>query len=462
MINRVMISGTHKGVGKGTLFIGLISALKLRGLNIQPFKVGLDPTFKDSITGNKLRNLDGWLVNKQDLEYLFVRNSEGKDISIIKGVFGLYDSFPKDTLQGSNAYIAKSLRCPVILVVDGEDTSCNVVVKIRDLMNYDKETDIKGVVFSKVHSIEHFLELKESVERISSIECLGYIPNNIRIDMEQLYFIDEDELNIKLKMLGELIEKTIDINKVLSISSDVEALTTEHNSELNKFETVNIGVPYDKAFNFYYFDNIDYLQDLGANIVYFSPLKDERLPKNLDGIYIGGGFPEKYGEQLERNITLRAEIKSMAEDNLPIYAECGGLMYLTKAINTINDKRYKMVGIFDAEAQMTDRYQGVGYYDALITNPCLLSDIKEHIKVHEFHKSKLININEENYAYTAYDVKLRNVLKSKDRSIGDIRKCGLINNNVLASYMHINFYSNKALAVNFIKKCIEFKLRNRY
>lgn len=452
-----MISGTHKGVGKGTLFIGLISALKLRGLNIQPFKVGLDPTFKEFIAGNKLRNLDGWLVDKHDMQYLFIRNSKGKDISIIKGIMGLYDSFPTNFKQGSNAYIAKSLKCPIILVVDGGDTDSNILAKIKEFMDYDGKIDIKGIVTANVHSYELFIKLKEAIERCLCIECVGYIPSNIRINMEQLYYIDEAELDVKLRMLGKLIENTVDVDKVLSIASNVETLTTNYDDEYHKFESANIGVPYDKAFNFYYFDNIDYLQDLGANIVYFSPLIDERLPENLHGIYMGGGFPEMYGVQLENNMPLRREIKFFADTYLPIYAECGGLMYLTKAINTINDRRYEMVGVFDAEAKMTDRYQGAGYYNAMITRSCILSRHKEKVKVHEFHKSKLINVKEDNYAYIARDASLSSRLKSNDINTNDLRKCGLIKNNVLASYMHINFYSNKILAENFIKKCIEFK-----
>lgn len=456
-ISRVVIAGTQSGVGKTTISTGIMRALVLRGVNIQPYKVGpdyIDPAFHSFVTGNKSRNLDSWMLDEEILRELFIKNSHNKRIAIIEGVMGLYDGFGTQKDMGSTAHVSKILKAPVVLVIDGGGMSSSAAAMVLGYKIYDTEVDLKGVIINNVSGEKHYELVKKVIEKDTGIKCFGYLKKNLNIKLESRHLglvpsVEVENLENKLNELAEMVEETIDIDGIIKLSDDATELKSKsQKNHINK-KTINIGVALDKAFNFYYQDNLDLLEELGANLVYFSPLKDENLPENLHGLYIGGGFPEVFAKELEENIEIRNAIRKASIDGMPIYAECGGLMFLTNSITTLDDKKFKMVGVFDRDARMTKRLQRFGYVYVNINKSCPIAERTETVKAHEFHRSALNDTDVENCAYR--------VDKIRGNQLQNSWKCGLLKNNTLGAYAHIHFYANKGLAKNFINNCRIFK-----
>lgn len=462
-LSRFVIAGTQSGVGKTTISTGIMRALVLRGLDVQPFKVGpdyIDPAFHSFVTGNKSRNLDSWMIDEETLKELFAKNSYPRDISVIEGVMGLYDGFGIERDMGSTAHVSKILKTPVVLVIDGGGMSSSAAAAVLGYKMYDTEVDLRGVIVNNVSGERHYDLIKRVIERDTGIKCFGYLKKNLNIRLESRHLglvpsVEVENLEKKLNELAGMVEETIDIDGIIKLSHEAYPLNIEApinigaSNNINSDKEINIGVALDKAFNFYYHDNLDFLKELGANLIYFSPLKDKKLPNNIHGLYIGGGFPEVFARELEDNNEMRKEINRVSMLGMPIYAECGGLMYLTKAITTLEDKRFNMVGIFNREAIMTKRLQRFGYVHVNINKPCPISKGLDQVKAHEFHRSTLDESPEENYAYK--------VDKIRDEKIQNSWQCGLVKNNTLGAYPHIHFYANSQLAKNFINNCRTFK-----
>lgn len=456
---RIVIGGTQSGVGKTTISTGIMRAFVKRGYSLGPYKVGpdyIDPAFHSFVTGNKSRNLDSWMIAEEEIKEIFLKGSYDKDISIIEGVMGLYDGFSTERDMGSTAHLSKILSSPVILVIDGRGMSSSAAAQVLGYKLYDKEVNIKGIIVNNVSGEKHYNLIKEAIERDVNIKCVGYLKKNINIKLESRHLglvpsVEVENLSKKLDELAEMIEETIEIDEIIKIAKEADLINYKSLSPQNTYakKEVNIGVAYDKAFNFYYQDNLDLLEDMGANLIYFSPLEDRDLPKNLHGIYIGGGFPEVFAKELKENTEIMTKIKKASSKGLPIYAECGGLMYLTKAITNLKGERYEMVGIFDRESFMTKRLQKFGYVDVNINRPCVISEKPIKVKAHEFHRSRLNEIEEDSYAYRVNKIRDNKLIKSWE--------CGLVSNNTLGAYAHIHFYGNKNIAENFINSCRNFK-----
>ncbi|SHH36204.1 cobyrinic acid a,c-diamide synthase [Caloranaerobacter azorensis DSM 13643] len=455
---RFVIGGTQSGVGKTTVSVGIMKALSKRGLNVQPYKIGpdyIDPAFHSFVTGNKSRNLDSWMLEERAINDIFVKNSFDKDISVIEGVMGLYDGFGIEKDNGSTAHVSKILKSPVVLIIDGNGVSSSAAAQVLGYKLYDEKVKIKGVIVNNVSGQKHYELIKEVIEKFTGIKCVGYLKKNIDIKLESRHLgliptVEVENLNKKLDKLSSMIEETIDIDEIIEISKEVSTLYyTYNNDNKTRLKDVNIGVALDKAFNFYYQDNLELLEELGAKLVYFSPLKDRKLPDNLHGLYLGGGFPEVFAKELEENRELRNEIKKVSELGMPIYAECGGLMYLCKSITTIDGKTYEMVGIFNRNARMTNKLQRFGYVHVNILKSCTISKMPTQVKAHEFHRSILDESINDNYIYR--------VDKIRESKIINSWKCGIVENSTLGAYAHIHFYSNKRLAEDFIENCRLFK-----
>ncbi len=316
---RFVIGGTQSGVGKTTVSVGIMKALSKRGLNVQPYKIGpdyIDPAFHSFVTGNKSRNLDSWMLEERAINDIFVKNSFDKDISVIEGVMGLYDGFGIEKDNGSTAHVSKILKSPVVLVIDGNGVSSSAAAQVLGYKLYDEKVKIKGVIVNNVSGQKHYELIKEAIEKFTGIKCVGYLKKNIDIKLESRHLgliptVEVENLNKKLDKLSSMIEETIDIDEIIEISKEVSTLYyTYNNDNKTRLKDVNIGVALDKAFNFYYQDNLELLEELGAKLVYFSPLKDRKLPDNLHGLYLGGGFPEVFAKELEENRELRNEIKN--------------------------------------------------------------------------------------------------------------------------------------------------------
>ncbi|AKL93571.1 cobyrinic acid A,C-diamide synthase CobB [Clostridium aceticum] len=448
-----LLAGTQSGVGKTTISTGIMGALKKRGLSVKPFKVGpdyIDPQFHHYVTGNPSRNLDGYMLEEETLKALFYKNLAATDIAVVEGVMGLYDGRGIEKDQGSSAHIAKILNLPVILVINGSGMSSSAAAMVLGYKMYDRDVDIKGIIINNVSGEKHYSILKEVIERDTDTKCIGYLNKNVNIELKSRHLGlipcgEVPELQKKVDEVVEMVEETIDIEALLGLATPMEAVKAP---EKNLDKNLTIAYPYDDAFNFYYQDNLDLLRELGCNLVSFSPLKDRYLPEKIHGIYMGGGFPEVFAKELEDNHSIRQAIYKKAQEGLPIYAECGGFMYLSKGIQTFEGSYHEMVGIFDTAAEMTKRLQRFGYCEVTTREDSKFFKNSFTIKAHEFHRA-VVKGEEDHYIY---DVK-----KTKDNKVIDRWNCGQEKYNCIGAFPHIHFYSNPCFVESFIERCQVYK-----
>jgi len=461
-----MIAGTNSGCGKTTVACGIMAALTKRGFNVQPFKAGpdyIDPMFHTFITGNDSRNLDSWLLDEKVLTYLFGKSAGGKDLAIIEGVMGIYDGFGPKEERGSSAHLAKILKCPVILVVNAERMALSLAALLQGFCDFDPRVEIKGVILNNVNSKAHYALLKEIIEeRLSFLKVVGYLPSlpESSFNSRHLGLVLPGEIenfSRKIDVLARKVEETIDLQLLTKIAlgaSSLEVPVVENNfSAVMKNDAlkkeIKLGVAKDRAFNFYYKDNLDLLEMLGAKIVYFSPLEDETLPEKVDGLYIGGGYPEVWAKELEHNFRLRRELKEKIYAGLPVYAECGGLMYMTQEIKTLEGDSYKMAGVLPASSEMTKSLQRFGYVKVKIVQDCLLGAKGWTIQAHEFHHSTVHFKKDVPACWQVH----------KEKANGEVRSwdCGFQLFNLLAGYPHLHFWNNPVFALNFLQNCKKYK-----
>lgn len=447
-----LLAGTQSGVGKTTISTGIMGALKKRGYSVKPFKVGpdyIDPQFHRFITGNPSRNLDGYMLKEEVLKGLFPQNLQAGDIAVVEGVMGLYDGYGTERDQGSSAHISKILGLPVVLIIDGSGTSTSAAAMVLGYKLYDQGVNIQGVIINNLSGEKHYLLLKEAIERDTGIKCIGFLKKNKNIQLKSRHLGlipcgEVPELQEKVEEAVAMVEETIDIDGLLCLGGEID--TRDHQELVKKplEQNITIAYAYDDAFNFYYEDNLDLLKALGCRLVPFSPLKDKELPEEINGIYIGGGFPEVFAKELEANESIRRAILEKALEGLPIYAECGGLMYLTKGIQTFDGGYHQMVGIFDATAEMTSRLQRFGYCEVEIKEESSFFKAPFKIKAHEFHRA-VVKSDDSKYGYDVRKIKKGETVESWS--------CGLEKYNCLGAFPHIHFYSNPSFVEGFLGKC---------
>lgn len=445
-MKKIMIAGTSSGVGKTTIALGIMRALTKRKMKVQPYKVGpdyIDPSFHTFITNRESRNLDSYMLDDEKIKYVLNSASKDADISVIEGVMGFYDGIGADIDNCSSSYTSKITKTPVILVINGKAMAASSAATVLGYINLDKDVNIVGVIANNVKTESHFKIIKDSIKKYCGLEVLGYFPPNDKFKLESRHLglipmNEVEKLSEKFSSLADEIEKYIDIDRIIEMSESEDIISNfnlekelkdRNLFELSKGKTVAIA--YDKAFNFYYKENIEIFEKLGINIKYFSPLKDKEIPK-CDFVYIGGGFPEIFAEELEKNKLIRENIFDLYKKNKPIYAECGGLMYLGKSIIDNQGKCREMVGIFDGVSEMTQKLRRFGYCNGEALEDTVISKKGDLIKGHEFHHS--IFKSEEK---CAYDMK-----KIRDEKIVDEWKGGYSKKNTLATYLHTHFYNN--------------------
>ncbi|SHK32141.1 cobyrinate a,c-diamide synthase [Tepidibacter formicigenes] len=450
-MKKILISGTNSGAGKTTISMGIMAALKKRGLKVQPYKVGpdyIDTSYHTFITGKKSRNLDSYMLDDEIIKYLFMKNSREIDISVIEGVMGLYDGYGIDINSCTSSYTSKILKVPVVLVIDGKSMATSAAAMVLGYKELDKNVDIKGVIVNNISSKGHFEIIKEAIEKYTNTKVLGYLPKNLQFSLPSRHLgliptIEMEKLEENFLNLADIIEEYINLDELLKISES-ESLTSNYNIKIPKYDNLTIAMAYDKAFNFYYWDSIDLLKEMGVNIVKFSPIKDKCLPK-CHGIYIGGGFPELFAKELETNKSIRGEIKKAHEKNIPIYAECGGLMYLGEKLIDNENNEYEMVGILKGKSIMTKSLKRFGYSKGIAIVDTVISKKGEIVLGHEFHHSEFIS--DEKCAY--------NIVKEREGKIIKEWMGGYIKGNTLATYLHTHFYSNLNIPINFLNKAVE-------
>lgn len=426
---RIILAGTGSAVGKTTISTGIMKALSEK-YNVQPFKVGpdyIDPSYHTLATGNTSRNLDSFFMSQSQIRDSYNKAMENKDLAIIEGVRGLYEGIDSINDIGSTASVAKALDAPVILIINSRSLVKSAAALVIGFKELDKEVNIAGVILNKVKNKNHYLKTKRSIEEITNVEVIGGIERNDKITIDQRHLglvpaVERENSINHINNWSEVIKQSIDLDRLVEIMKEAPKINSNLEPIWNKLnkEKVKIGVAYDEVFNFYYKENIESLEANKAKIEYFSPLKEECLP-DVDGIYIGGGYPELFSKELSNNKTMLKDIKDFHLADRPIFAECGGLMYL---MNSIHDD--KMSGIYPYKSILTDRVQALKYTITEVQEDNIISKKGEVINGHEFHYSKVLVDN------------LQNKLAFKiTRGKGSYNnQDGFMSRNTLASYVH--------------------------
>lgn len=447
-IPRVMLVSTGSDSGKTTITCALLKALKNKGLRPASFKCGpdyIDPMFHSKVIDTKSRNLDMYMCGEDVVKYLFAENSKDVDISVIEGVMGLYDGLGMNDCYSSN-HLAKVTSTPEILIVNAKGMSLSLLAQISGYLNF-RPNNIKGIIINKI-SKEMYFMFKEQIESQLGIKVYGFMPvvTEATFARRHLGLVTAEEISDiknKLDVLAKTCEKTIDIDAILQLAKENSEYSYEDiniEKDIEKEEVV-IAIAKDRAFCFYYEDNFALLKQLNARLVFFSPLLDERLPENIDGLILGGGYPEEYAYDLSKNISMKKDLyKHIVEKKLPVIAECGGFMYLSNSITDMVGKKYEMVGVIDTDCLMENKLSRFGYINLTAKENNMLCKQNQSIKAHEFH-----------YSDSTFN---GNSFVAKKES-GKSWDCIHTKENIFAGYPHVHLWGNIEFARNFIKTCVK-------
>ncbi|MDP3486955.1 MAG: cobyrinate a,c-diamide synthase [Bacillota bacterium] len=451
----VLLAGTGSGCGKTTVTAALLGALTRRGMKVQPFKCGpdyLDPLYHTRVTGRISRNLDSFLLDEPTLKYLYARAVLDADIAVVEGVMGYYDGLGGVSLVGSSFDVAQRLGAPAILVVNCAGMSLSVAAIVKGFSEFVTDSRLKGVILNKVPE-KLYQMIKPHIEEQTGLKVLGYMPKmKTGFESRHLGLVNAGEVEdfeIKVSQLVDVAEKTLDIDGILELSDEAASLSYT-SPEILKYQArlpFKLGIARDPAFCFYYEDNLELLRQFGASLIDFSPLSDEKIPDGSDGLYFGGGYPELYAELLSKNTTLRDSIQCAHERRVPIWAECGGFMYLLREFST-EAKSYPMVGLIDGSSQMTARLTRFGYIELCSRTDNLMATRGMKIKAHEFHYSDSTSNGD---AFTA----------SKAARPEETWSSIHAGNHIFAGYPHMHLWSNLDFAERFVNSCIDYARRRQ-
>ncbi len=447
-LSAFLLGATQSNSGKTTLSMALMAALRKKGRVVQPYKVGpdyIDPMYHREATGRWSRNLDSFMLPAPTIRYLFHKNCRVADVAVVEGVMGLFDGKSGFSKEGSSAHIAEILNLPVILIVNGNGMSLSAAALVNGFKDFSKTTKIGGVILNQVKTESGYRFLKEIIESQCHLPVFGYLPKDPAFALNDrhlgLYCSGEVEnLREKLDLLADAVLAHIDLDGLLSACRFEIRRVAPPSVPRPLDGKVRIGVARDAAFNFYYQDSLELLGELGAEIVPFSPLKDDALP-DVDGLYLGGGYPELNLDALSDNVSFRADLKKALENGMVCYAECGGFIYLGRSM-TYEGHRRELTGFFPFDFAMTDRLQRFGYMEAAIRPGTPFTPEKGlSIRGHEFHYTK--RVDSEEYPHV-YDV-------TKERRTAKVTwEEGYVKNNTVGGYPHFHFYANPAAARNFL------------
>ncbi|MEA5512895.1 cobyrinate a,c-diamide synthase [Nodularia sp. UHCC 0506] len=453
----LVIAGERSGVGKTTVTLTLLASLRRRGLSVQSFKVGpdyIDPMFHGYVTGRACRNLDAVLTSEDYVQKCFAAHSPNCEYSLVEGVMGLFDGVKAVENQeesviktdfASTAHVARILDLPVVLVIDCSRLSGSVAAIAHGYCTYDSRIKIAGVVLNRVGSDRHLSLLKDALAALQ-LPILGVLrrQDNITIPDRHLGLVptaELPELDTVIERLADLGDTYFDWQKLLPLLKSPHSSTphTPHPTP-----NIKIAIARDRAFNFYYQDNLDLLQNLGAELVFWSPLEDAELPPDIQGMYFGGGFPEVYAQRLAANTNARQTVKTAILSGMPTIAECGGLMYLCEQIIDFEDKSWSMVGILPTSAVMGGRLT-LGYRRAVALQNNLLIPAGTNIYGHEFHRSSL-SVNPQSPLFQTYRYDC-------DENMGT--EGWTSPSNLHASYIHLHWGQSPEIPQKFLKQCLK-------
>lgn len=466
-VPRVVVAGVTSGVGKTTVATAIMHALyRKKGLRVQPFKVGpdfIDPSYHSLVTGGRQsRNLDVWMMGAEGVLECFAAATAGADVAVVEGVMGLYDGVSGKDGYASTAHVARILRAPVVLVVDAGKAARSIAATVLGFVRFDRSIRIAGVVLNNVAGDRHAGYIKDALAPLK-VPVVGVVGRNSKIKMDErhLGLIPAQELRrakrAALARSARQVAEQLDVDSIIKICSGSTTLPRRGGTppavkagvagkDRSQAPKARIAVALDESFNFYYADNLDALRRHGARLVFFSPVNDSQLPDEIDGLILGGGFPEVLADRLERNGSMMASVAKAVSDGMPVYGECGGLMYLTRSISGYRGERRarKMVGAIDARTVMTPRLT-LNYTQARCDGPLFG---RTQLRGHEFHYSAIRDVaGDSRFAYTME--KGRGVTGGKD---------GFILNNGLAAYMHLHFADGR-LPARLVNSCIRYSHR---
>jgi cobyrinic acid a,c-diamide synthase len=448
---RIVLAGTGSAVGKTTIATGIMKALSSE-YRVQPFKVGpdyIDPTYHTLATGNQSRNLDSFFMSDGQIREGFERglNLSKSDFAVIEGVRGLYEGISPIGDVGNTASIAKALNSPVILILNARSLVKSAAAIVLGFKTLDPTIQIQGVILNLVKNRKHYLKTKESVEKLTNTDVIGGIPRDNAIGVEQRHLglvpaVERENLLHYIGEWGRVMEENLDLDALISIMKDAGKLPEGREplwQEKNR-RKVKIGIARDEVFTFYYQENLEALEANQAELVYFSPTHDEEIP-DVDGIYIGGGYPEIFAQELESNHTMRESVQKFHQRGGPIYAECGGLMYLSKSINGRN-----MCEVFPYHSRMTKKPQALSYVIARAREDNVILDKDGEFRGHEFHYSQ-VDLQGKKPQFAFDILRGRGITDSKD---------GLMSKNTVASYVHTHVATCLQFASKFTQSAVEW------
>lgn len=443
-VPRIVISGTSSGVGKTLLAVGLMAALARRGLNVAPFKVGpdyIDPGWHTAACGRASAPLDSWMLGREGVQASFARGTVDADVAVIEGMMGLHDGAAAESDRGSTAEVAKLLQAPVVLVVNAEALARSAGAVALGYRHFDPGVRLAGVVANRVAGAGHGELLRPGITQGAGVAYLGWLPVSAKGAVPERHLglrtVDERAPEI-VETLASLVEEHLDLDQLLNIARSAPELPRiPQQVSTPAGSSVRIGVAQDEAFCFYYPDNLALLREAGAVLVPFSPTRDPGLPKGLSGVYLGGGYPELHAADLARNASMREEVRRWARSGKPVFAECGGFMYLCETLSTAG-QNFPMAGVIPARTVMERRLQAIGYREVVTLRDTALGPAGTRVRGHEFRYSRLEgDLPVEQTAFTA-----------------GAQPLGYAQDGVLASYVHLHFGSNPVAAQRFVHQCL--------
>lgn len=455
----LVIAGTHSGVGKTTVSIALMAAFNRRGLCVQPFKIGpdfIDPSLHTRAAERVSRNLDGWMLKPETNVAILNHTAHDADIAIIEGVMGLFDGREATTEVGSTAEMAKLLGVPVLLIVDGAAMARSVAAVVHGFETFDDSLQMAGVIFNRVANEGHFAYLRNAIEAHCRTRVLGWlrVDEGIALPERHLGLVMGEEVldKVRLNLLADWVERSLDLESLLTIARQPTACDAKTVIESEGLPSQvqmlrrhpRIGIARDQAFCFYYQDNLDLLSECGAELVEFSPVNDACLPDNLDGLYFGGGYPELHAAALEANGSMRSAVSHFALSGRPVYAECGGFMYLTEMVIDADGREHSMVGLFPTKARVQKKLAALGYAEVTGTHETGWLRAGESARGHEFRYSMIDDL-------PASIMRLYSI-----NSRGRERCEGFAIRATLASYIHLHFKSCPQMAARFLSACANY------
>lgn len=447
----IVIAGTHSGCGKTTVTLGILAALKKKGLVAQPFKAGpdfIDAGLHQLLVERPSRNLDQWMCGRDYVIDCFNRHALNADIAVIEGVMGMYDG------DFSTAGLASLLQVPVVLVVDGYGMAESAGAVVKGFAEFWTDTDpspnplrkggFAGVIFNRVASESHYTRLKDSVR---DVPVMGYLPRDLDFEIPHRHLglatAEENPITREnIEKLADTVLRYVDVDAMIRKAEPAKGKDCHREDAGDAKETgkFKLAVAWDKAFSFYYQDSLDLLHDAGAEIIRFSPLADPSIPDGVAAVYIGGGYPEIHASALSRNAPMLQSIRAWADAGRPLYAECGGLMYLSMGVHDFDGNFFDMAGVFPFQTRMTKKPR-LGYREIVFDEECILGARGETCRGHEFHYSEIVRSAQMMDVAPGYRVKDRNKL--------DLGTDGFRIKNTLASYIHVHFGSSAHIAERF-------------